>query len=299
MQPEHTIGQEHVRLSSRRPARAQSVPRQGNYPPHDHEFYEVGVATAGRALHRTRDGAEWLERGSVVVVPPREPHAYERAEGFGVINVYYLAEWFLSEPNGLRGAEGVVELFFERALFPDGLRGGAAHVRLTEAELRACLADLADLEAEWACAAPQPLFCEAALLKCMIRVARASGRAPRGDGGAPRPRAVALAVASIERAVRLGLAPRLGEVARAAGMSAAHLCRVFRAATGTSPGAYFQRLRIQRACRALLAGRETAAEIAHGLGYADSAHFNRGFKKIVGLTPCRYRARFSAGPGAR
>lgn len=295
MQPDHTIGQEHVKLSSRRPARAQSVPIQGNYPPHDHEFYEVGVVTAGRALHRTRDEAEWLERGSVVVVPPREPHAYERVAGFGVINIYYLAEWFLSEPSGLRSAEGLVELFFERALFPNGARGGARHVRLSEAELRACLGDLADLEAEWESATPQPLFCEASVLKCMVRIARAADHAPRDGGHAPRPRAVTLAVAGIERSVRLGRGLRLNEVARTAGLSAAHLCRIFRAATGMSPGGYFQHLRIQRACRALLAGRETAAEIAHALGYADSAHFNRGFRKIVGTTPCRYRARFSGG----
>lgn len=295
MQPEHTIGQDHVKLSSRCPARAQSVPIQGNYPPHDHEFYEVGVVTAGRALHRTRDEAEWLERGSVVVIPPREPHAYERTAGFGVINIYYLAEWFLSEPSGLRSAEGLVELFFERALFPQGERGGVRHVRLSEAQLRACLGDLADLEAEWEAAEPQPLFCEAAALKCMVRMARAAEIAPTDGGHAARPRAVTLAVAGIERAVRLGRGLQLEEVARAAGLSAAHLCRVFRAATGMSPGGYFQHLRVQRACRALLAGRETAAEIAHALGYADSAHFNRGFKKIVGMTPCRYRARFSSG----
>lgn len=282
-------------LSNRRPARAQSVPRQGNYPPHDHEFYEVGVVTAGRALHRTREGAEWLERGSVVVIPPREPHAYERASGFGVINIYYLAEWFLSEPNGLRSAPGLVELFFDRALFPSGAGGGARRVRLGEAELRACLADLADLEAEWEAEAPQPLFCEAAVLKCMVRMARVADQAPREDGRPARPRAVTVAIASLERAVRLGRGLELAGVAREAGMSAAHLCRVFRAATGTSPGGYFQHLRVQRACRALLAGRETAAEIAHALGYADSAHFNRGFKKIVGMTPCRYRARFSGG----
>lgn len=280
-------------LSSRRPARAQSVPRQGNYPPHDHEYYEVGVVTAGRALHRTREGAEWLERGSVVVIPPREPHAYERAAGFGVINIYYLAEWFLSELGGMRGVDGLVELFFERALFPTGEHGGVKQLRLSDGELRACLADLADLEAEWKARAPQPLFCEAAVLKCMVRMARAVDGAPREGGVSRRPRVVTLAVARIEREVRLGHALKLTEVARAVGVSAPHLCRIFRAGTGVSPGGYFQHLRIQRACRALLSGGETAAEIAHALGYADSAHFNRGFKKIVGMTPCRYRAKFS------
>jgi len=50
----------------------------------------------------------------------------------------------------------------------------------------------------------------------------------------------------------------------------------------------------RRFCRlnALLfsdASRETLADVAHGLGFADQSHFQRVFKAHVGVTPRCYR----------
>ncbi len=42
----------------------------------------------------------------------------------------------------------------------------------------------------------------------------------------------------------------------------------------------------------MLTTKVTATEIAHLLGYADSAHFNRRFKETTGLTPRAYRKKF-------
>lgn len=293
MSPKETIGQDHVRLSSRRPARAQSVPVQGNYRPHDHEFYEICVVTSGRALHRTTDGASWLERGAVVVVAPGQTHSFERASRFGVVNAYYLAEWFLSELQGLRNVAGLVDLFFARALFPSKERGGVAQFHIGEHELACCLRDLADLQTEWESPDAEPLFCEAALLKSMIRLARVANAARSGPANITWSRSVLRAVSLIERAVRAGQSPALSEIAKSSGVSSAHLCRRFRAETGQSPGTYFQRLRIQRTCRALLTTKDTSAEIAHALCFADSPHFNRSFKAINKLTPRDYRLRFA------
>lgn len=295
MRSTETIGQDQVRLSNRRPARAQAVPVQGNYPPHDHEFYEICLVTAGRALHRTAEGDEWLRRGSVVIVAPGQTHAFARTEDFGVVNVYYLAEWFLSELQGLRAVSGLVDLFFARALFPANRPDRVAQFELNEPTLRACLRDLGDLQAEWESERAEPLFCEAALLKCMIRLARAAEGSHEGGDGLRWSRPVARSAGLIESAVRAGAAWDLSALAKGAGVSPPHLCRLFKAETGLSPGAYFQRLRIQRACRALLTSQTTTAEIAHALGYADSPHFNRSFKAITGTTPREYRRRFAVG----
>jgi len=48
MKADHTITQDYVRLSSRRPVWAEPVPRQPDYPPHDHEIYEISLVTGGR-----------------------------------------------------------------------------------------------------------------------------------------------------------------------------------------------------------------------------------------------------------
>ena len=67
--------------------------------------------------------------------------------------------------------------------------------------------------------------------------------------------------------------------------------RRFRAATGYSPIAYVQQLRVQRAKRMLAGTREPIDEIAWKVGYEDASAFRRLFKRITRITPGSYRRR--------
>lgn len=295
MKADHTITQDYVRLSSRRPVRAQPVPKQPDYPPHDHEFYEISLVTGGRARHVTADGEEPLARGSVVIVAPGQLHSYAGAKGLAVVNVYYIAEWFLANMQALQGIDRLVPLFFQRALFPSSDRGGVVQLKLTETELIDCLHDFEDLQHESNTADGQVLFLEASFLKCLIRLARAYARNEGSGYALDWPIAVVRGLAAIEREIRVGDAPDIEAVAREAGVSFSHFCRLFKATTGLTAGDYFQRRRIHRACHRLLTTETTATEIAHSLGYSDSAHFSHRFKETTGLTPRAYRQKFSVG----
>jgi AraC-like DNA-binding protein len=294
MKADHTITQEYVRLSNRRPVRAEPVPKQGNYPPHDHEFYEISLVVGGWAQHVTVDGEEPLARGSVVIVAPGQLHSYAGAKGFSVVNVYYIAEWFLANMQALQGIDRLVPLFFQRALFPSVDRGGVVQLKLAESELADCLHDFEELQRESEARDGQVLFLEASFLKCLIRLARAYARDERSGYGLDWPAVVVRGLAVIERIVRSGDAPDIKAVALEAGVSFSHFCRLFKATTGLTAGDYFQRRRIHRACHRLLTTEATATEIAHQLGFADSAHFNRRFKETTGLTPRAYRLKFAA-----
>lgn len=295
MKADHTIIQDYVRLSNRRPVRAEPVPKQPDYPPHDHEFYEISLVTGGQARHVTVDGEEPLARGSVVIVAPGQLHSYADVRNFSVVNVYYIAEWFLANMQALQGVERLVPLFFQRALFPSAEHGGVVQLELTEAELAACLHDFEELRSEGDGADGQVLFLEACFLKCLIRLARAYARDERSGYAMDWPAAVVRGLAVIERVVRAGNAPDIEAVAREAGVSFSHFCRLFKATTRLTAGDYFQRRRIHRACHRLLTTEATATEIGHQLGFADSAHFNRRFKETTGLTPRAYRLKFATG----
>ncbi len=295
MKADHTISQDYVRLSNRRPVRAEPVPKQPDYPPHDHEFYEISLVVGGRARHVTVDGAEPLARGSVVIMAPGQLHSYVATKGFSVVNVYYIAEWFLANMQALQGIDRLVPLFLQRALFPSAEEGGVVYVNLSEAELADCLHDFEELQREGDAVDGQVLFLEASFLKCLIRLARAYARDERGGFALDWPTAVVRGQALIERAVRSGEIVNMEAVAREVGVSLSHFCRLFKAATGFTAGDYFQRRRIHRACHRLLTTEATATEIAHHLGFADSAHFNRRFKETTGLTPRAYRLKFAIG----
>jgi transcriptional regulator GlxA family with amidase domain len=68
--------------------------------------------------------------------------------------------------------------------------------------------------------------------------------------------------------------------------------RRFRKATGYSPIAYTQRLRMEAAKKQLETAGAPIEKIGWAVGYEDASSFRRLFKRVVGMTPSQYRHRF-------
>jgi AraC family transcriptional regulator, regulatory protein of adaptative response / methylated-DNA-[protein]-cysteine methyltransferase len=83
--------------------------------------------------------------------------------------------------------------------------------------------------------------------------------------------------------------PRLDELAQRAGMSAYHLHRVFKGATGVTPKQYAAAHRYRR-IRAELERSSTVTEAIYGAGYNSSGRFYDRSSDVLGMTPTRYRA---------
>ena len=75
--------------------------------------------------------------------------------------------------------------------------------------------------------------------------------------------------------------------------------RRFANATGLTPIAYVQRLRIEDAKRRLERSDASVDEISWRVGYEDAAFFRRLFKRTTGLAPGAYRKRFRIPEFAR
>jgi len=93
-------------------------------------------------------------------------------------------------------------------------------------------------------------------------------------------------------ATHFSVANPLEEMIRRAGLSERTFKRRFTAATGLSPIAYVQRLRIEDAKRRLERTEASVDEISWQAGYEEAAFFRRLFKRVTGLTPGSYRRRF-------
>jgi len=85
----------------------------------------------------------------------------------------------------------------------------------------------------------------------------------------------------------------IDDVAESIGISSRHFKRRFKTATGETPLAYLQRLRIENAKRYLERTRDTVNEITWKVGYEDINSFRRLFIKHTGLSPKSYRNKFS------
>ena len=84
----------------------------------------------------------------------------------------------------------------------------------------------------------------------------------------------------------------LEEMVRLTGLTERTFKRRFTAATGFSPIAYVQRLRIEEAKRRLERTEASVDEISWQVGYEEPAFFRRLFKRVTGMTPGAYRRRF-------
>lgn len=69
--------------------------------------------------------------------------------------------------------------------------------------------------------------------------------------------------------------------------------RRFIKATGNTPVEYLQRVKVEVAKSTLEKGRKSIAEVMDEVGYADDKAFREVFKKITGLSPLDYKARYN------
>jgi len=120
------------------------------------------------------------------------------------------------------------------------------------------------------------------------------------SGDVPReslPRGVDLALRHIQK--KLDARPEdpisLPELASVAGVSAEHLCRLFRTSIGSTPAATVRMARLNRAVMLLGRSNYKIGEIAAMCGFESQFHFSRRFAEAFGCAPRDMRKRIDAG----
>jgi AraC-like DNA-binding protein len=91
----------------------------------------------------------------------------------------------------------------------------------------------------------------------------------------------------------------LADVAKAAGASVFHFCKIFHKATGLTFTDYVARVRLEDARTQLLNPSRRISEIAYDVGFQSLTQFNRTFKRVFGQSPTKFRARLSSGKRPR
>lgn len=81
----------------------------------------------------------------------------------------------------------------------------------------------------------------------------------------------------------------IDDMARTAMFSKFHFSRIFRAATGISPGRFLSAVRLQAAKRLLISTTLSVTEICFRAGYNSVGTFSSRFAAVVGVPPTVYR----------
>ena len=89
----------------------------------------------------------------------------------------------------------------------------------------------------------------------------------------------------------IGEAITTDALAKTCGLNRTYLCRVFSEETGMTVGQYVAAIKMEEAKRLMDITPKAISEIADYLGYSSQSHFQRVFKKTLGMTPGEYRRR--------
>jgi RpiB/LacA/LacB family sugar-phosphate isomerase len=87
----------------------------------------------------------------------------------------------------------------------------------------------------------------------------------------------------------------VGELAQVVGMSQYYFSKLFKMSTGTTPHQYVMRQRVERAQELLRESQLALVEIATQVGFETQSHFTSVFRRLVSITPKRYREMRSDG----
>ena len=228
---------------------------------HEHDTARLVVTTRGRYDERWRSRTVDCRAGTAFFRPAGEPHAesfaYEAVAHVTVILPATVIERFTGGDRRFAG-------------------GFAARDAGISALAERCAAEV------WSPDSAAPIVLEGLALELFAQL-RLHGRT-RVERA---PRWIAAARAMIE-AQPDSVTP--GALARELHLDASYAARAFRAHLGRTFGDYIRDARIARSVRRLASDPDaTVADVALEAGFYDQSHFARAFKRVVGVTPRRYR----------
>jgi AraC-like DNA-binding protein/quercetin dioxygenase-like cupin family protein len=265
------------------------APRGFSVALHDHDFYEILFVLAGGARHVLNGSEERLQPGLLMFLRPPDCHAIHLRprERLHHINVAFpAAAW-----RAFREAAGIGEAW-ETGETPRSL--------LVPEERRAACARVFENALHVFPRHPSPTqrldLCRFLADALPFLLPESAEETEEDIPAAPAWLADACRAFRRDPAHLIDGLPRLVALS---GVSASHLARSLKAATGRTPTEYINGLRLRRAAFLLTTTDLAIAEIAAECGFAQLSYFYRLFAARYDLPPHAYRqrARRSVAPG--
>ena len=242
------------------------------FPRHSHEEYQFYVSLNTPSSYRYRGERHVVSPGSLFILRGgelHEPRSVGMREAPQYFQMWYVAPETLRDLSAAPAGRKQADPFFTAAPITD-----TDSVRLASSLMGRLRASATELEAE-----------ETLLSTFQHLIVRFSDL---------RPRRSSFSIALAHR-VRDYLHAHwnhnlsLSDLAREFGVSPSYLSRTFRRAFRVPPYAYHTQIRIDRAKELLISGR-LPGDVAVATGFYDQSHFTTRFRRLVGVTPARYRS---------
>lgn len=237
-------------------------------PPHWHDYFEYETVLSGHARHIYNGKAYSMERGYTYLLSYCDYHSFHSVDNVTVLNVRFresmlnrsILKHITQKPNKLICA-------------------------LSEEETEKIADSIMRLNNEVINPkAFSDIIKTGIISDLVISLIRHSANECPGT----MPHIIQLAVTYINTNFRDGLT--LEHAAHALSLSPNYLGALFKKHTGASFSEYLNRTRLKYACSLLLSSELTVKEIAFASGYSSLEYFSYVFKKIMHISPGKYRS---------
>lgn len=247
---------------------------QKDFVPHMHDFMTLVLVTRGTFRLRVDDFIGRAEAGDVIAIGPNQLHGASPVskDGWAMRTIQAPAHMFVGNEDGC-GCDKGTSLRFERPLLPNSAIGASLIKKVQKVGPQ-------DTTSQ---AETDFLRLSTWFRKNACRFTPKASADADCDLGFKGAKSLILdelfSTTSIE------------EISKRAGMSVYTFIRRFKREFGVSPHSWRVLCRIEEAARMLGEGKRLV-NVAYDCGFSDQAHLSRSFKRVYGVTPGQYRARF-------
>lgn len=242
--------------------------RKVSYGKHCHATFSIGAVTQGCCHYLNGTTERIIQAGTVVLFNPDTVHACNPINGQAwSYLMFYLDKTWLTH---LQQQMGMATDHFCQF----------SHADTTDPKLFNALINLY-----------QTLTSDTSLLNKEISLVEFFSQLHQWQFMSPTPRVANTKLSQVADYITIHAQQtmQLADLCQIANLSPYYLIHSFKKHYGISPYAFLINKRIQHS-QLLLKQGQTLSEVANNTGFADQAHFQRTFKKLLAVTPRVYQA---------
>lgn len=255
-------------------------------PLHAHsDFSELVIVLNGNATHIVNNEESFIKKGHVFVINSGTSHGYKDPHVFKICNIMYKPEMLNHAGADLRTSKGFQALFILEPYYRK-LQSFESKLNLSITSLDHVSSLIAVMIEEYHNQLQgYKTMLAARFMELIVYLSRQYVNQENDQSS--NVMHLAAAVSYIEDRYLEPIA--LEDIAVQSNISVRHLNRIFKSHYNTSPMAYLQRLRLERACALLKQTNLSVTEVSFQCGFNDSNYLTRQFKKTLGISPKVYR----------
>lgn len=250
---------------------------------HKHVFFELVYVFHGSATHRLGNETTQIRAGDYFIIDTGTVHCYQNTQNFEIVNCLFLPEYI---DRALADCPTLSALLSNQVLrfgVPVDIRAADRTFHDSDGKIKRLIQRMEQEFSANNTGSMELLRCY--LTEALVLMVRATEKAEH-----TRQLHKATNAMVEHLAAHYDKPFSLITMSRDLGYSPQYLSALFHKDTGLSIQSYVQQLRIQRAKELLLSGDLSITQIAQVVGYTDSKHFSRVFRKLAGLSPRSFRS---------